>query len=69
MKQKPVESGRRTFLVGMMAASGAAAVGALSPGEESAAQSTAAQSPAPEAESKGYQRTAHVEAYYRSLRS
>ena len=69
MKQKPVESGRRTFLVGMVAASGAAAVGALSPSEESVAQSTAAQSPAPDAVSKGYQRTEHVEAYYRSLRS
>ncbi len=69
MKHKPVESGRRTFLVGMVAASGAAAVGALSPSEESAAESTATQLPAPEAVSKGYQRTAHVEAYYRSLRS
>jgi secreted PhoX family phosphatase len=68
MKAKVVESERRKFLAGMVAAGSAAAVVALAPGEESAAQSAEVQSPAPEPASRGYQRTAHVDAYYRSLR-
>jgi secreted PhoX family phosphatase len=68
MKAKVVESQRRKFLAGMVAAGSAAAVVALAPGEESAAQSAEVQSPLREPASQGYQRTAHVEAYYRTLR-
>ncbi|MCG6865729.1 MAG: hypothetical protein LJE58_09940 [Thiogranum sp.] len=68
MKAKVVESERRKFLAGMVAAGSAAAVVALAPGDESAAQSAEVQSPLREPASRGYQRTAHVEAYYRTLR-
>jgi len=68
MKAKAVEPERRKFLAGMVAAGSAAAVVALAPGEESAAQSAEVSSPLREPDSRGYQRTAHVEAYYRSLR-
>ena len=69
MKPEPVESGRRKFLASMVAAGSAAAVAALSPGEESAAQSAESGSQTREPASKGYQRSAHLEAYYRTLRS
>jgi hypothetical protein len=61
-------SGRRNFLAGVVAG-GAAAVVTLSAGEASVAQGDETQSQAPEPVSRGYQRTAHVEAYYRSLRT
>jgi hypothetical protein len=69
MQAKPVKAERRKFLASMVAAGSAAAVVAFSPGEESAAQSAEGHSQTPEPASKGYQRTAHVEAYYRSLRT
>lgn len=69
MKPKPVESDRRKFLAGMVAVGSAAAVVALAPDGESAAQSAAEPAPSREPESRGYQRTAHVDAYYRSLRA
>jgi secreted PhoX family phosphatase len=69
MKSKVVASERRKFLAGMVAAGSAAAVVALSPGEESAAQGAESGSQTREPVARGYQRTAHVDAYYRTLRS
>jgi len=69
MKSKVVGSERRRFLAGMVAAGSAAAVGALAPGEKSAAQSAESGSQTREPVSGGYRRTAHVDAYYRTLRS
>jgi hypothetical protein len=69
MKSKPVESERRKFLASVVAAGSAAAVVAFAPDGESAEQSAEGHTPAREPEARGYQRTAHVEAYYRSLRA
>lgn len=70
MNDKPVQSGRRKFLAGMVAAGSAATVVALTPGEESGAGEATGPSTTPgPGSSRGYQRTAHVEAYYRSLKT
>lgn len=68
MKPKPVESERRKFLASVVAAGSAAAVVSLAPEGESAEQRTEGDTPSREPEARGYRRTAHVDAYYRSLR-
>ena len=68
MKPVPVESERRKFLAGIVAAGSAAAVVAIAPDGESAEHSAAGDTPSREPESSGYRRSAHVDAYYRSLR-
>jgi hypothetical protein len=68
MKPKPVETQRRKFLAGIVAAGSAAAVVAMAPEGNSAEHTPAADKPSPGPASRGYQRTAHVDAYYRSLR-
>jgi len=69
MKPKPVESERRKFLASVVAAGSAAAVVAFAPDGESAEHSAEGHTPAREPAAGGYQRSAHVEAYYRSLRA
>lgn len=69
MESKPVESERRKFLASVVAAGSAAAVVAFAPEGESAQQNAEEQTPAREPAASGYQRSAHVEAYYRSLRA
>ena len=69
MKPKPVESGRRKFLAGMVAAGSAASVAAMAPDGGGVQQSAAEDKPSREPGSAGYRLTAHVDAYYRSLRA
>ncbi|MGD8841828.1 MAG: formate dehydrogenase [Gammaproteobacteria bacterium] len=69
MKPKPVESERRKFLAGMVAAGSAAAVVAIARDGESAKLSAGEGKSSREPESAGYRRTEHVDAYYRSLRA
>jgi hypothetical protein len=69
MKAKNVDRDRRKFLATVLATGGAAGVVALAPDGESAEQSAEPDVPSLQPESRGYQRTAHVDEYYRSLRA